>query len=468
VYELKQGDCLEKLGEIESNSIDSLVTDPPAGISFMGKDWDHDKGGSKEWIAWLESVMREVLRVLKPGGHGLVWAIPRTSHWTATALENAGFEIRDVITHLFGSGFPKSLDITKQIEKGFKCQFLKDVSKLDAVILSELIRVDLIGGRIGFVVVNVPILQGEKKWNEMQIGVAVDLKDQIAISQFVTTEPISSNMILFLKRKLEGSSEGRNSVITLMELKTIIDLKIWNLLQYPNTLKNTTSLNGTSLKPASEHWILCRKPISEKTVAANVMKWGVGGINIDGCRIGIGGHHGGKIAAGKGNTYFDGKNYVSEPNKIYDKGRFPANLILDEKAGEMLDEQSIAGGIHSAGCKRKPGEAVQDNANSLFLAGNGSPNNGVRFGDSGGASRFFYCAKVSQKERGEGNNHPTVKPLKLMEYLIKLITPKGGMVLDPFMGSGSTGIASLNGDFNFIGIEKEIEYFYIAVKRING
>ena len=110
-------DCLEALKDLESDSIDSLVTDPPAGISFMGKDWDSNKGGRDQWIDWLTQVMAECFRVLKPGAHGLVWAIPRTSHWTATALENAGFEVRDVITHLFGTGFPKSLDISKAIDK---------------------------------------------------------------------------------------------------------------------------------------------------------------------------------------------------------------------------------------------------------------------------------------------------------------------------------------------------------------
>lgn len=111
------GDCLEWLPEFDDAYFDSIVTDPPAGISFMGKDWDSDKGGRSEWITWMTSVMREALRVLKPGAHGLVWALPRTSHWTATALEDAGFEVRDVVTHLFGSGFPKSLDISKAIDK---------------------------------------------------------------------------------------------------------------------------------------------------------------------------------------------------------------------------------------------------------------------------------------------------------------------------------------------------------------
>lgn len=114
---LINADCLAALKDIEDNSIDALITDPPAGISFMGKSWDDDKGGRKQWISWLTEVMTECYRAMKPGAHGLVWAIPRTSHWTATALEDAGFEIRDVVTHLFGSGFPKSLDISKAIDK---------------------------------------------------------------------------------------------------------------------------------------------------------------------------------------------------------------------------------------------------------------------------------------------------------------------------------------------------------------
>jgi DNA modification methylase len=113
LMKLLQGDCLDILKTLEDNSVDSLITDPPAGISFMGKEWDEDKGGRKQWIAWMTEVMQECLRVMKPGAHGLVWAIPRTSHWTATALEDAGFEVRDVVTHLFGSGFPKSHNIEK-------------------------------------------------------------------------------------------------------------------------------------------------------------------------------------------------------------------------------------------------------------------------------------------------------------------------------------------------------------------
>lgn len=318
---LLQGDCLEVMKELDSESFDSLVTDPPAGISFMGKNWDSDKGGREQWIKWMSEVMREVYRVLKPGAHGLVWALPRTSHWTATALEDAGFEIRDVVTHLFGSGFPKSLNVAKA---------------------------------------------GAKEW------------------------------------------QG------------------W----------------GTALKPASEHWILVRKPLSEKTVAKNVQRWGTGAINIDASRVGFASEADFKRNNVKTpgmreseSDFWQGQRVSNNPT-----GRFPANLVLShtpycsdtqcdiECAIQRLDAQS--GAIKS------------------------------------GASRFFYCAKVSASERGDGNTHPTVKAQKLMAYFCKMITPPGGAVLDPFMGSGSTGIAATKEGFVFVGIEKEPEYFEIAEKRI--
>jgi len=323
---LFNSDCLEQLKKLEANSIDSLVTDPPAGISFMGKEWDSDKGGRSGWVAWMTEVMRECLRVMKPGAHGLVWAIPRTSHWTATALEDAGFEVRDVITHLFGKGFPKSLNIEKA---------------------------------------------------------------------------------------------GAGAV--------------W-------------SGWGTSLKPTSEHWILVRKPCEEKTVAANVLKWETGGINVDGCRIELPKNdpnvnaRSGKTLNAKG----IGTVYPNNLGKITgdyfnQKGRFPANLVLSHTPHCSDDQCDIECAI----------KALDEQA-------------------SQSASRFFYCVKISTRERGEGNNHPTVKPQKLMRYFCRLITPPGGTVLDPFMGSGSTGMAARSEGFQFVGIELDPDYFQIAAKRIEA
>lgn len=347
---LFHADAIIALQEIHNNTIDSLVTDPPAGISFMGKDWDHNKGGRENWIAWMTDVMRECQRVMKPGAHGFVWAIPRTSHWTATACENAGFEIRDVITHLFGSGFPKSLDISKAIDKAAGA------------------KRDIIGK-------NPHARPSDGKYDAKYSGV-----------------------------------KGHDPNITAPSTDVAKQWSGW----------------GTALKPASEHWILIRKPISEKTVASNVLKWGTGGINVDGCRIGTD-----QITQHGRNKDNYGFTSAERAGRAW-QGRFPANLVLSGDAPEMLDKQS--GQVASGG----------------------------------GASRFFYCAKASKSERGEGNNHPTVKPLKLMRYLCRLITPPGGVILDPFIGSGSTGIAAKQEGFKFIGIESDSEYMEIAKRRIAG
>lgn len=398
---LINGDALLELKKLENNSIDSLITDPPAGISFMGKHWDSDKGGRKEWCAWLEEIMREVHRVLKPGAHGLVWAIPRTSHWTATALEDSGFEIRDVVTHLFGSGFPKSLNISKAIDKaaGVKGEVVGEKCSPDGKSYSE---------------------RQPKGW--MGAG--------------------------FVGNKIVISSKGQIIAPATDEAKQ------WDGW-------------GTALKPASEHWVLIRKPISEKTIAANVLKWGTGGINIDGCRVD------GIVPQVTQGVNSNGSGFkvakTSQPSQPSQLGRFPANLILDEEAGQLLDEQS---GISSSKLKITKaglnGAMLKDYFNGEPRQISNTPMMVRTFGDTGGASRFFYCAKVSTSERGEGNNHPTVKPIKLMTYLCRLITPPNGTVLDPFMGSGSTGIAAGDEGFKFIGIEKEKEYFEIAKQRINS
>lgn len=388
------GDCLTQVKLLEIDSVDSLVTDPPAGISFMGKEWDSDKGGRDGWIKWMSEVMRECLRVLKPGAHGLIWALPRTSHWTATALEDAGFEIRDVICHLFGQGFPKSLDISKAIDKaaGAERAVLRD----------------------GFT-------SSEEQGGTYAKGLNAGFRPR------QLTSPTSPQA------------------------------KLWQGW-------------GTSLKPAVEHWILVRKPCSEKTVAANVIKWGTGGLNIDGSRIGTG-----ENTARPQGRDIKGGNFVGSPKASNlvtgggHEGRFPANLVLShsphcepeqcdiECAVLGLDAQS---GISQSNSRKSKGEFAGYGSDKL------TARPGYQLQDTGGgASRFFYCAKISTSERGEGNTHPTVKPQKLMRYLIKMITPTGGLVLDPFMGSGSTGMAALAEGFRFIGIEKEPEYLSIAQKR---
>ena len=319
------GDCLDKLKELDDNSIDSIVTDPPYGLSFIGKKWDYDVPPTEVW--------EECMRVLKPGGHLLSFAGSRTYHRMAVRIEDAGFEIRDQIMWVYGSGFPKSHDVGKNIEKR----------------------------KVG----------GIK--NLKQIGTKSGIKVETG------TQGFSYN-----KEYVPGISMGGRQIsgeIPVYEITN--EYKGW----------------GTALKPAHEPIVMARKPLTGKSVADNVIEWGTGGINIDESRI--------------------------ENTDTLD--RFPANILFDEEAGKLLDEQYE------------------------------------------GVSRFFYCPKTSKAERNEGtdNNHPTVKPTDLMLYLIRLVTPKGGTTLDPFMGSGSTGKAAVRGGFDFIGIEREKEYMEIAESRIN-
>lgn len=423
-------DCLNALKHLDADSVDSLVTDPPAGISFMGKEWDSDKGGRDGWIAWMTEVMRECHRVLKPGAHGLVWAIPRTSHWTATALENAGFEVRDVMTHLFGSGFPKSLDISKAIDKSAGAER------------------EVIGSKdVG------PDHRGSNYSNKA-LG-----KRMIANITIPTTDAA---------KQWQG----------------------W----------------GTALKPASEHWILVRKPLSEKTVASNVLMHGTGGINIDASRIASDVMPKSCTNQNIKSGAYSSDNSERDRDSVYipsSQGRFPANLVLShsphcqdyqcdiECAILQLDAQS---GISKSSDKQRNNKASVNQAMSGANLGHTS----YGHNDSGGASRFFYCAKISTSERNAGlddmpdrqtqsdwpqggisegnenrgatvkNHHPTVKPKKLMSYFCKMITPPEGIVLDPFMGSGSTGIAAKECGFKFIGIEREPDYFEIASKRIKN
>lgn len=421
-----EGECERWLAQLPSNSVDSLVTDPPAGISFMGQDWDGSKGGRDHWIAWLTGVMAECLRVLKPGGHGLVWALPRTSHWTATALEDAGFEIRDVVTHHFGTGFPKSLDVSKAIDKAAGAE------------------------------------------HEV-VGVKVDAK---------TGKPVSA------KQMRRGSGIGLHEGYERPCLQNEASCEAGASVTAPATdAAKQWAGWGTALKPASEHWILVRKPF-DTTVAENVQEHGTGAINIDVCRINPGqvvrgggngqGHNGGKFGAGETN----GVRAIVEPHSL---GRWPANVVFTHLV-ECVDGTCVEG------CPVRELDAQSGTLKSgAWNGARNTPKTKHSFGafagtterpresSEGGASRFFYCAKpsTSEKEAGlapgdakRGNTHPTVKSIALMSYLVKLITPPGGVVLDPFAGSGTTGAACVGGGFSFVGIEKDPTFARIARERI--
>lgn len=387
-FQLFHGDAWEALRDVPANSVDALVTDPPAGIAFMGKEWDDDKGGRDEWVTWLTSVMRQAYRALKPGAHGFVWALPRTSHWTATALENAGFEIRDVVTHLFGSGFPKSLDISKAIDKAAGAE---------------------------------PIDVGPHR-----------------------------------------SIVGKGSVFN----------KDFSNVKGPRETAPATAAAaaawsgwGTALKPASEHWILIRKPCSEKTVAANVLKWGCGGINVDAGRIAPSSDYGRSAGNAKGTVNahdgFDGKAFkIAE--RASPQGRFPANLVLDEAAAKMLGAASRFFYIAKTSTWER-NSGLKGMPNRKFAQGGGA-SSAIKRGED-----HYRNGEVPggfNQVRDVKNHHPTVKPFKLMRYLTKLVTPPGGVVLDCFMGSGTTGAVAVACGFKFIGIEKDDEFFQIARKRI--
>ena len=422
-FTLYNNDCLEILKTMDDNCVDSIVTDPPAGISFMGKDWDHHKGGRDAWIEWMTEIAKECLRVLKHGGHALVWSIPRTQHWTATAWENAGFDVRDSITHLFSQGFPKSRN------------FSLDINKIN-------------GGTVE---------KGSVKTGHEE----------------------------FVNRTTTGHLEFKNSTEG-FDRPWMHDKEKREDYHYTKVVSDEQAKQwngwGTALKPATENWILLRKPLSEKTVAENVMKWDVGGLNIDACRIplsegeepysypnGAGGmysHEYQQTEKAKDWNAFSTKedNKPIEGNSL---GRFPSNFIHDG-SDEVMKEFEQYGETKSGKVKNEK-KGYESNTNTNFLQGNSTFNN--QHGDSGLVSRFFYCAKASTKDKNEGcesNNHPTVKNTNLMKYFCKLITPSNGIVLDPFMGSGSTGKACMREGFNFIGIEKEKEYFDIAKARIEN
>ena len=370
---------MEKLAEMPDCSIDAIVTDPPYGLSFMGKKWDYDVPGEDIW--------RECLRVLKPGGHLLAFAGTRTQHRMAVRIEDAGFEIRDMIAWVYGSGFPKSMDVSKAIDKAAGAQGSRGPMKRGGERLARLED----GKR-----------DGEGRW---------------------------------------GDEAGRDPFTYLPATPEAQQWAGW----------------GTALKPALEPITVARKPF-KGTVAANVLAHGTGGINVDGCRVGTG-EDTGRSRSGANNLF---SGLGPQDSAAHDLGRWPANLIhdgSDEVVGLFPESKGQQGAISG----KEPSGKTNAVYGEYQQRNESEPRN-----DAGSAARFFYCAKTSKRERGEGNNHPTVKPIALMRYLCRLVTPPSGTVLDLFMGSGSTGIAAGAERFNFVGIELDPDYFAIAQQRITN
>lgn len=396
---LWHGDCLAVLAQMEAASVDSIVTDPPYGLGFMGKAWD-DLPPGVEWAT-------QCLRVLKPGGYLLAFGGTRTSHRLACAIEDAGFEIRDSLTWLYGSGFPKSLNIGKAIDK------------------SAGVEREVVGAH--------PNPAGNKPGGASLMMSVTGMPDTANITAPATDAA----------RQWDG----------------------W----------------GTALKPAHEPIVMARKPLSEKTVAANVLTHGTGGINVDGCRVGSSP----RPVMVRTSTVTTASSMSGESTgatssgELTNVGRWPPNAVFthvpdcadtctDGCPVAELDRQS--GNCRSSGdyARGSVRQGLKEGAASIPIDGN----TGSTYSDSGSGSRFFpafrYQAKAPTSERPklDGIAHPTVKPLALMRWLVRLVTPPGGLVLDPFLGSGTTAEAALAEGCRCVGIERDADYLRLARARL--
>ena len=466
-----QGDCIERMAEMEEASVDAIVCDPPYGIGFMGREWDvfapaaiakreaqrdrktttrtsakypdkvgasqgggpavqYDESlsGNQRFQAWMTNWAAEVSRVLKPGGHLLAFGGTRTYHRLACAIEDAGFEMRDSLLWLYGSGFPKSLNVSKAIDKAAGAER------------------EVVGRRV---------------YGDGQVYEGGDAAGRSggAMGESVAREP---------------------SMQTAPATPEAAQWEGW----------------GTALKPSHDPIVVARKPLIGN-VAENVLEHGTGGINVDGCRIPSGADHREKCESVVGldsnrNVNAYGAWNGERESSWSPQGRWPANVVLSEEAAAELDGQT--GILHGHGSAHHRGR-------DKGIFDWGTAHRAQTGGESGGASRFFYCAKTSRAEREAGlagfkvrtadpygqhrgrrmedksridgkpakegrNHHPTVKPINLMRWLVRLVTPPDGTVLDCFLGSGSTGCAAVLEGFDFVGIEREAEYIAIAEARI--
>lgn len=490
-FHVEQGDALDVLRAMPSDSVDAIVCDPPAGISFMGKAWDSDKGGAMRWIRWLARVMREARRVLKPGGHALVWALPRTSHWTGMALQLAGFEIRDRVSHLFGSGFPKSLDVSKAVDKlaGAEREIVGSYH-----VSREFKGRELVGDESHSTTVDITkpataaaaALQG---WGTALKPACEDW--------WLCRKPFRGSVV---RNVLENGTGAINvdgcrvphanaadleahaaGVAAIKERGGVMD----------NSWKNSSDLSGaadvTPLGRWPAHVLLSHAPGCERVGVRKVKASTPWGKN-DRPPLFTTGEYVSPI------SYGDGDGFETVEHWRCVEGCPVAEL--DAQSGESASAKVSAppwGRNEARGWGMKDGGDVQ------------------AYADTGGASRYFttfapflYTPKADRTEREKGceylpkktggeltgredgtagldsprsgagrrggrrNHHPTVKPTDLMRWLVRLITPPGGVVLDMFAGSGSTGVACSVEGFRFIGIELDPAYAEIARARILG
>ena len=463
------GDCREGLRSLPDASVDSVVTDPPYELGFMGKRWD------ASGIAYDADLWAEALRVLKPGGHLLAFGGTRTWHRLAVAVEDAGFEVRDSIAWLYGSGFPKSLDVSKAIDK--QRDDRADILRVTAEIArlrdeAGLTNRDL-DDAFGFAG-----MAGH--WTSTKSQPAVPRVEQwAALRDMLNPDPwLDAEVWRLNGRKGSPGEAWHKRPITQEAKREAVSGEVITFDQRSSTERERRDIPatpdaarwsgwGTALKPAFEPVVVARKPLTG-TVAANVLEHGVGGLNIDGCRIGTsGGKHSDASRKGLPGDVGWGRNENRGPVVDLNAGRWPANVVLDEDQADALDKQS---GV-------RPGFATQrdfqdDKPSGSFLGTRTGPAvAGVireGYNDTGGASRFFYVAKAPARERPkvDGIAHPTVKPLTLMRWLCRLVTPPGGTVLEPFAGSGTTIEAALMEGFHVVAIEREDDYLPLIAARL--
>lgn len=370
-FKLYNGDCLEVLRKCPDNYIDAIVTDPPYGLSFMGKKWDYDVPSVEIW--------KECLRVLKPGGHLLAFGGTRTYHRLVVAIEDAGFEIRDQIQWIYGQGFPKSMDVEKAIEKEYECQLSFNVNLADVTSAHTLL--ELREEKTGSVLGNVAIPQGVGQAKLTVIGRVAGSPDPTAMFQCVSEDGTFLNTDTLWSNTSDDRSNPGKKFITETKLRTITGSKILNLLPKLNTL-GTICGTGTALKPANEPICLARKPLAESTIAKNVLKYGTGGLNIDACRVSISENDPNHRKPSVG--YADGSMFGlggREGENLNAAGRFPSNVILDEAAAQVLDGQS--GVLKSGQIKAGQPQGTNFQQTHTRVAQYDKP------ADSGGASRFF-------------------------------------------------------------------------------
>ena len=462
MIQLHQGDCLDVMRTLPDGCVDSVVADPPYGLKFMGKRWDHGVPSPEVWA--------EVLRVIKPGGYLLSFGGTRTYHRLVVNIEDAGFEIRDQIGWVFGSGFPKSLDVSKAIDKSAgRLKSGESVAGLKSVLI-DLFNASgktrkAIDDECGFRASNYLRLGGENKRPDPWVNV-LPSQDKWRVIKHVLgcSVDLSPRLDAFFaeaEREVLGQTTKARSTSGASALPTLggeTVYKTWDVTAPSTDEAKTWQGWGTALKPAWEPICLARKPLVG-TVAENVLRYGTGALNINGCRV-EGQPRTAHRATGLGSVKFFTEGDTPVIDKVpHDAGRWPANLIHDG-SDEVLAAFPTAPGQQGVTGKRKQGAVygtVTENGGGIEPRG-----------DNGSAARFFYCAKASKSDRGEGNVHPTVKPTDLMRYLCRLVTPVGGIVLDPFMGSGSTGRGAVMEGLGFIGIERDEGYFKIAQDRIDA